>query len=166
MTMDLRQQQEQFSRAYVHAVATVAGFATYRPEVDDDSVDLGFAARGGTTTLRSPRIEVQLKCTSTGVRHDDEVRFPLRLKNYDDLRRSCHVPRILVVVLVPEDVADWLDATEEQMVLRRCGYWRSLAGEPEVSNTTSVTVHLSRTNLFTPTALRAMMIRVGERLEP
>lgn len=166
MTMDLRQQQEQFSRAYVHAVATVAGFATYRPDVDDDSVDLGIAARGGTTTLRSPRLEAQLKCTSTGVRHDDELRFPLRLKNYDDLRRTCHVPRILVVVLVPEDVSDWLAQTEEQMVLRRCGYFRSLAGEPAVDNTTSVTVRLPRANLFAPAALCAMMARVGERLEP
>lgn len=166
MTMDLRQQQEQFSRAYVHAVATVAGFTTYRPDVDDDSVDLGIAARGGTTTLRSPRIEAQLKCTSTSVRRDDEVRFPLRLKNYDDLRAGCHVPRLLIVVLVPEDVADWLVQTEEAMVLRRCGYFRSLADAPAVDNTTSVTVHLPRANVLTPAALGVMMLRVGERLAP
>jgi hypothetical protein len=166
MTMDLRQQQEQFSRAYVHAVATVAGFGTYRPEIDDDSIDLGIAARGGATTFKSPRVEAQLKCTSTSVRHDEAVHFPLRLKNYDDLRKNCHVPRILIVVLVPEHVPDWLAQTEEEMILKRCGYWRSLAREPAVDNTTAVTVHLPRANLFTPAALRAMMLRVGEGLEP
>ena len=33
-------QKEAISRAYVKAVAAVAGFATYRPSIDDDSIDL------------------------------------------------------------------------------------------------------------------------------
>jgi len=32
------------------------------------------------------------------------------------------VPRILVVVVVPGDVASWVRATEEELVLRHCGY--------------------------------------------
>ena len=48
-------------------MATVAGYTLYQPEVDDDSVDLGVAARGGNGTLRSPRLEIQVKCTSTEV---------------------------------------------------------------------------------------------------
>lgn len=43
--MTEEQQKEQFSVAYVRAVAAVAGINIYRPEVDDDSVDIGFAAR-------------------------------------------------------------------------------------------------------------------------
>jgi len=35
--MDLSQRKEQFSRVYVRAVATVAGFTAYVPEVDDDT---------------------------------------------------------------------------------------------------------------------------------
>jgi len=45
MTLDGR--KEAFSRAYVEAVAAVAGYGAYRPTVDDDSVDLDIAARGG-----------------------------------------------------------------------------------------------------------------------
>lgn len=159
--LDLAQQQEQFSRAYVRAVATVAGVCLYEPEVDHDSVDLGFAARGGAGTLRSPRLEAQLKCTSADARHDDAVRFPLKLKNYDDLRRPCHVPRILIVVLVPKDITHWLDQSEEQMVLRRCAYWYSLLGAPQVENHTTVTLQVPRGNLLTPEILRGMMVAVG-----
>lgn len=37
--MDICQQKAQFSLAYVHAVATVAGFTLYDTHVDDDSVE-------------------------------------------------------------------------------------------------------------------------------
>ncbi len=57
--MHISQQQEQFSRAYVHAIASVAGFTIYTPQVDDDSVDLGIAQWQGNHTFtsfdRSPR---------------------------------------------------------------------------------------------------------------
>jgi hypothetical protein len=67
-------------------------------------------------------------------------------------------------VLVPENVAEWLRQTEDEMVLKRCGYWVSLFGRPEVPNTTSVTVELPRENVFTPSALGTIMGRVSRGL--
>jgi hypothetical protein len=60
-TMHIDQRKEQFSRAYVHAVASVAGFSLASPVVDDDSVDVIFCSRGKGGTLRAPRLEAQLK---------------------------------------------------------------------------------------------------------
>src|SRR3954454_9711632 len=101
--MDIAQRKEQFSHAYVRAVASVAGYTVYKPEVDDDSVDLGLAAKGRGDTIRSPRLEMQLKCTAQNVVRTAHVGFELNKKNYDDLRGSdLLVPRILVVVVVPE----------------------------------------------------------------
>src|SRR5581483_7510794 len=62
--MDLSQKKQEFSNAYVKAVAAVCGYATHQPSVDDDSVDLGIAARGGGGTVRSPKLDLQLKCTA------------------------------------------------------------------------------------------------------
>ncbi len=39
-------QMEEFSRAYVKAIAAQARYTPYRPEVDDDSIDIGVAGRG------------------------------------------------------------------------------------------------------------------------
>lgn len=105
--MDISQQKEQFSNTYVRAIVSVAGYSTYRPEVDDDSVDIGIAARGGKGVIISPRLELQLKCTQRDILYDSSVRYQLNLKNYNDLRVNALVPRILVVVLVPENLADW-----------------------------------------------------------
>ena len=35
--MDINLQKEQFSNAYLQAVASVAGYSLYKPNVDDDS---------------------------------------------------------------------------------------------------------------------------------
>ena len=69
--VDLNLQKEQFSRAYVPAIAAAAAFAAEEPLVDDDSVDMEICARGGEGTTKSPRLEVQVKCTSSDVLRDN-----------------------------------------------------------------------------------------------
>jgi hypothetical protein len=165
--MDLNQQKEQFSIAYVRAVASVAGYNTYKPEVDDDSVDFGIAARGPFTTVHSPRLEMQLKCTSSYEIDEANLGFPLRLKNYDDLRNDLvMIPRLLVVVVVPECIDDWIEHGEEGLTLRRFAYWLSLRGRPETTNEKTVTVHLPKTKRFTVDALRDLMIKIGAGSPP
>ncbi len=60
--MEINQQKEQFSNAYLQAVASVAGYSLYKPAVDDDSVDWGIAARGtiGTYPCASLRIAAKI----------------------------------------------------------------------------------------------------------
>lgn len=159
--MDINQRKEQFSNSYVRAVASVAGCSLYRPDVDDDSVDWGLAARGGTGPILSPRLELQLKCTSRDILGSRFVRYPLNLKNYNDLRINTLVPRILVVVLVPENLADWLVHSEDELSMRHCGYWVSLRGQLETSNATTVTIELPRSNQFTVEAVVSMFQRIS-----
>ncbi len=160
-SIDENQQREQFSIAYVRAVAAVAGYSVDSPSVDHDSIDMGIAARGGSGTYRSPRIELQLKCSSAAEVGEKSIAFPLKIKNYNDLRAKTLVPRILVVVIVPDELDDWLTHTEEELVLRRCGYWISIRCKPDTTSTRSVTVHLPREQLFNPEQLGAMLERIS-----
>lgn len=167
VVVDINQRKEQFSNAYMRAVASVAGFACYKPEVDDDSVDWGLAARGGNGTTRSPKVEMQLKCCGRDIVGDNDLSYPLKIKNYDELRfENYQVPRILVVVAVPEDIGDWLVHTEEQLAMKYCGYWVSLRGKPDTTNTATVAVKLPRTQQFTVEQLAAMMARIGNGDQP
>jgi len=75
------------------------------------------------------------------------------------------VPRLLVVVHVPESEAEWLRQTEGELALRRCGYWATLFGQPETTNTSRVTVRMPRVNVFDVAGLRALMGRAA-RKEP
>src|SRR6266566_4487959 len=160
--MDPSQQKEQYSNAYLRAVAAVAGYGVYKPDPDEDSVDWGIAARGGRGSILSPRLEVQLKCTATELPTEPVLRYALKRKNYNDLKTSnLLVPRILVVVRVPERPADWLHQTEEQLAMRHCGYWRALRGLPDTTNETTVTVEVPRSQVFSAEALRTIMDRIG-----
>ena len=162
--MDIGQRKEQFSHAYVHAVSAVAGFTLYHPDVDDDSIDLGIAGRIAHDIPRPPRIELQLKCTSDNVVRGKYVVYPLKLKNYDDLRLvDLVVPRILVVVLVPDDEAEWLHQSEEELSLRRCAYWVSLRGLDDTNNRRSISIRLPRQNLFSTEGLHGLMKRAGHK---
>ena len=89
--------------------------------------------------------------------------FPVTRKNYDELRPShVAVPRILVVMLVPDKLEDWLNHTERELAIRRCTYWMSLREMPETTNETSVTVAIPRINLFSVDGLRSMMSRIDQ----
>jgi hypothetical protein len=144
--------KEQFSVTYVRAVAYAAGAVVDEPVVDRDSIDIVIRARGQVGPRRSPSVEAQLKCHTGGLNAHGELVYDLKVKNYRDLIPSNHlVPRILIVVGVPEDVAHHAEWAPEQFVLRRCGYWKYLGGQPSVANEKKVRVKLTET--FSPDAL-------------
>ncbi len=149
---------ELFSLAYIRAVAAQAGYQVTRDETDtglDGMLIGGIGSR--------PVIAFQAKSTSRDIRTGDHLRFPLPLNNYEILRaESPFMPRILVVVLVPRERGQWLHQSEDELCLRHCAYWLSLAGEPAVPNTTSVTVHIPTTNVFNGEQLRLLMRNAEE----
>jgi hypothetical protein len=160
--MDLNLQKEQFSNAYVRAVAAAAGFQVYKPEVDIDKIDWIVAAPGPRKTVRSPMVGIQLKCTSRDILRANDLAFFVNAETYDNLRDPNHMfPRVLLVVVVPAEVAEWLVHAEENLALRDCGYWFSLRGLPESDNETGETIRIPRKQQFTIDALTGMMERVG-----
>lgn len=143
-------------------MAAAAGYATSKPSVDDDSVDWQIAATGGQGTTRSPRLEIQLKCRTELDVLDDEFRLPLEVKNFNDLApTNVMVPRILVLVMVPTNVSEWLSLDDMSLVLRNCAYWVSLRGREPSDNTHTETVGIPRSQRFDVDALREMMGRIS-----
>ena len=156
--------KEQFSHSFVGAIASIAKFSTYKPSVDDESIDIGFSLKRGGGTICSPRLEAQLKCTSADIRKEDFIHFPLIKKNYDDLRIvNVHIPRILIVVLVPNNIEECVKHDEEEaIILKRCGYWLSLKGFPESKNQNTVTINIPRENVFSVDSLCISWQKLGK----
>lgn len=162
-------QKAEFSIAFIHAVASVAGYKFIgEPRIDDESVDVELGGnRGDGTRRRAPRLSIQAKCTETDDGVGASLAHDLKLKNYDDLRLpELHVPHILVVLCVPRDLRDWLHETTEHTAMRRVAYWCSLRGAPAVQNAEKVRVRLPRAQRFTVGALRTMMERIGDGGQP
>lgn len=167
LPLTLNHQKEQLSVAYIRAVAAAAGFSCTKPEVDDDSVDIIVSCSGtygDNVVLRSPRVEMQAKATAAVFAQEDTVlKFPLPVKNYDDLRGTTLVPRLLVVMVVPENADDWIEQNDERLLIHHCAYWVSLRGYAETDNSRTVTVDIPREQIFNVENLQALMERVSRR---
>lgn len=162
--MDLNLQKEEFSKAFVRAIASVAGVGCSFPEIDDDSIDVEFTMKKEFEVYRSPHLEAQLKCTAQDLVREDSIHFPLKKKNYDDLSaKKVAVPRILICILVPSDNPQtWIEQSEENLSLMKCGYWLNLKGMEGNDNSQSVTVKIPLSQTFTVQSFGEMFKCIGD----
>ena len=106
-----------------------------------------------------PQLDLQLKATVNLAAVTGHYRFPLRRRNYDLLRVETQVPRLLIVLDLPQDRDQWITITAEALLLRRRAYWLSLIGCEETQNQASVTVRIPTANVFDVDGLRSLMDR-------
>ncbi|WP_089130805.1 DUF4365 domain-containing protein [Tolypothrix sp. NIES-4075] len=76
---------------------------------DIGGIDIIISGTEQEYSLYPPRLEVQVKSTSIDVMSDEVIRYPLKLKNYNELRKQkTLVPKILIVVLIPDNLIEWV----------------------------------------------------------
>ena len=105
--------QEALSRAYVRAIAAQAGVVCV-DATQDFGIDLYLRAVTFQDRRYSdigPELDVQLKSATRAEMGDTEVIYDLEVRS-DNLLREDLVPgwpRILVLLVLPEDEAQWLE---------------------------------------------------------
>lgn len=167
-TIPLTRQQEQFSLAYIRSIASVAGYSIEEIHVDVDSIDLTITQCGNDEEY--PMIEglrVQLKCTYAHTPNVEKgcIKFPLDVKNYNDLRRKSLNPRVLVVLHTPKDLDSWLKHSDDCLTLYHNAYWLSLRDYPITENKENITIDVPLSQKFTVDELTKLMdlLATGER---
>ena len=156
--MDVCQKKEQFSKAFVCALAAQAGLRSCEPSVDDDSTDIILKGKGYSSSIRNPQIEIQLKCTENDEGNNEVFKFPLKLKNYNDLRgKNLLCPRYLFVLIVPKDYKSWLIHFPSASLLSHYCYWVSLRDMPHTPNVSSVTIDIPRLQRVTLESILDLM---------
>src|SRR5262245_33589324 len=138
--------QEALCRAYVQAVAAQAGLLCSRPE-PDYGIDLALRSVEPTSEQRKDagvQLDLQLRSTTRAAVSDTEVRYDLDVRTYEYLRRTPPVPRILVILVQPEDEDAWLSQSPDALLLRHCAYWASLRGAAPTTASSSVRVTIPR----------------------
>jgi hypothetical protein len=152
--------QEALSRAYVRAIAARAGVICGGTEND-----LGFDMLLRAVVMQDqqfwdsgPQIDVQFKSTTRAEMRESDVLYDLEVRAYDLLRQeTASRPRLLVLLVLPEDESLWLSQSVEELILRRCAYWMSLRGAAPTRNQATVRIAIPRANVFSPEALQRLM---------
>jgi hypothetical protein len=158
--------QDAFSGVYIRAICAVTGCSVEVPSIDHDKIDYSVRSRVVGSIRTKPQIDIQAKCQMSGQAVGDPTSYSIDLETYDNLRDPMvSNPRILVLVLVPSNVSEWIAQSDKELVMCHCAYWLSLKGAPASANTTTQTVHFPRKNIFNPAALQAMMSDTSNGLD-
>ncbi len=158
--------QEALSRVYVEAIAAKAGLISSVPNYDY-GIDVCLRSvrlRGRRHTDAGGQLDVQLKSTTHATLTETHVVYDLDVKAHDDLREEGdNCPRILVLLVLPKDDADWLAQSEDELAWRRCAYWFSLRGAEATPATTTVRISIPRENVFSVETVQTMLARLRGR---
>ena len=168
--------QEQLSRAYVIAIAALAGVnLSIREREQDYGVDGTFLP---VTTVKNIKgrneiaetgyaVDFQLKssvnCTQTGT----DIKYDCKAKDYNKLvnrngllgTNSC----LLLVLCLPASQKDWLTLTGTGLTVGGVCYWFYLTGTP---TTKQKRITIPRTQRFTPETLQGIITRVQKGEKP
>lgn len=160
--------QEGISRAYVTAVAHIAGMnitTTYDHDYGIDGTFYDVRLRGNERRQTGFSLDFQLKATWNATIQQNHIKYKLNAKNYNDLvDDEVGTERILILYIMPDDQTKWLSINENATVFEKCGWWLSLNGLDPTSNVESVTIEIPREQILTPESLIDLMskIKAGE----
>lgn len=161
--MTLEDKQEQLSLAVLHATCAKAGFGfSITGRIQDN---WGWDAEADIKEKLDPnckltefKLKFQLKATRQQLTFAQRrYSFSMEVPHYNRLRAvsGYDAPTYLVVFQMPDNEADWLKCTANQLVLKKCLRWVSLRGAEEVAQKT-LTVYLPERQVLTPDALRKL----------
>jgi hypothetical protein len=158
------QRQEALSRGYVQLVAARAGLICLTIEQDFgfDMILRAVETRGQQVWDSGPQIDLQVRSTTRAERRNSEVLYDLDVRTYRILRDVAqHGPCILVLVVLPEEEAQWVRQSEQELTLRRCAYWASFRDAPPTENESDPRNHPASERLLAEAAQRLTQRRSG-----
>lgn len=166
--MDINAQKEEFSYGFLQLLGAKAGLEVTKSgrQTDNQKIDLHIIHAGRISDLYTPRFDVQVKCTHKNNIDNEYFLYDLDIKTYDRLRYIHHdVPIFLIILVVPENINEWVTITPEQLIIKKCAYWISLKGFPKSKNTRAIRIKIPLKNLVTPSSLQDIITDIVKERE-
>jgi hypothetical protein len=168
VTLTMQQHQGLHGEGFIFAMASSAGLLVSRPTLDVDGVDWLISHRGPLGSVRSPKIEVQVKTWSAPTGSDQAWTYRLSVGHFNAIAGSGFIiPRYLLLVTVPTDSNEYAVCDVAHMRLGHAAYWLSLADRALLptgdNDAKSTVVSVPRGNLLTPQTLMALVAGNGSK---
>lgn len=145
------QQKEDISMHYLGLLCARSGIDFERIHHDDDGTDVILKKRYyDTGQAYDAEIHFQLKATSSKNQYtetDNEIRYRLKSKNYNDLCVPSIVPLYLALFILPEKEEEWISWNDEELLVHGRMYYYSIENKEQgTSNDYQVTIAVKKTN--------------------
>jgi hypothetical protein len=89
----------------------------------------------------------------------------LDANNYNDLivrKNTCNNPLILILFILPENRNEWLNISNEELILRKCAYWYLPDEAAEITlNSSSKTIEINLGNLISIENFKSIFNKFG-----
>ena len=154
--------QELLSVAHVQAIAARAGvsISNFDKDFGIDGTFRQLTTIGNRRFTSGYALDFQLKSSTNYTLESEYIVYDLEVKTYNDLvqRRlsSDATPCILILKVLPSDLAQWLTTAETGIFLGGACYWHYLQGELS-QNKQSVRIRIPRVQEFSPESLLRIM---------
>jgi len=153
------QWKENFSKAYVHAIASQAGWTVGDWGTDIDLIDT--TLKKIITFLDGKETEfllnIQLKCTELSNKNKDgSIPFSIEEDHLKKIKsKICQIPFYYILFNVPKDKNEWIkhedDKNNLKTIMRYCGYYYNiddLKSKEESISSKSTTIHFKKEYIF------------------
>ena len=151
--------EEDLSRAYVQVVVAKSGATLALDRNHDYAIDGTIRQVRYVNNRRKEtgfHLDFQLKASKNVVITADEVKYDSDVDTYNYLvkrHETKYTNKVLLILLALHELeAEWLMLSEDQLILKKCCYWISLAGALS-NNKETRRVAIPRANLLTPEKL-------------
>ena len=157
--------KEQISTAFVQALASDAGkiciFSGKDYGLDGRFKDIDYDAYRRRYSENGFGIDFQVKASINVKAKGGFIIYDLEVKNYLDLiNAKVGTPRILILYDMPRDRNEWVSIDTNSIVLKKCAWWCSLKGLPQVNNHSKIRIKIPDNQLLTSAALNCLMDKV------
>ena len=147
-----------YGESYVYLLASAAGLTAGKQNLDVDGVDWLFAYPGPKGTKRSPKLEIQVKTTSSPEQEGEYWKYRLSVKRFNKIAGSgFDTPRFFGLVIAPKNPDDYAVCGPDSLIASHAAYWISFAEREPLSETEeaaqSIGFLVPKKNLLTPQSL-------------
>ncbi len=164
--MDIQKIKEDLSICYLKAISAVNYISLDEQGHDEDSTDVIIKKKielSGCPFFSE--VSVQLKATSSLSQYsedDSEIVYALKAKNYNDLCTASNIPKVLFLLVLPDNDEEWVNWTDSELMIKGRMYWFSLYGKTPTSNTSTVSLHIPKDNKLSPSSIEELITRAAE----
>ncbi|KZS43950.1 hypothetical protein AWU65_28145 [Paenibacillus glucanolyticus] len=165
MAVSVQNIEESLSVSYVSAVVAKAG-ASFDIVSRDYGVDVcvrRIDKFNGMLMDMGVSFDFQLKSTTNWEVDGSFIVYDIEADAYNKLiyrHNASATPCLLVLLCLPKDSNEWICLSEDELKLRKCGYFFYVRGEM-TPNKRSTRIRIPRDNVLTPEAIKKLINEVG-----
>lgn len=162
--------QEDINVSYISAICASVEIDYERIYHDQDSIDGLFKKKIDTVNgWYLSECEVQLKSVYSKNEYKDNgesIIYKLKAKNYNDLCMTSIIPRILVLLVLPEDSNSWVNCSVDELIIKGKMYWTEFSGADTTSNKSTISVEISKSNILNSDAMLRILEKIAKEEWP